>query len=276
MNVQHIAAFSRGEAGGNPAGVALLAQMPPDAEMQRVATEVGYSETAFVVPRESGYRVRYFAPDGEVPFCGHATIALGAVLAGVHGRGDYSLTLNEAQIHVSAEQTQEGWQITLLSPPTSFRPVEAPLAKRVLDLFGWDHSDLDPSVPIVRINAGAEHLLIALRDHALLQNMSYEFSAGAALMREFGLVTIDLIWRETDVLFHSRNPFAGHGVYEDPATGAAAAALGGYLRDAGLAYGAFDVIQGADMGMPSHIHVAPLPGTGQPVRISGLTRAISA
>ena len=49
--------------------------------MQRIAAEVGYSETAFAMRDGDRWRVRYFSPEAEVPFCGHATIALGAALA---------------------------------------------------------------------------------------------------------------------------------------------------------------------------------------------------
>ena len=78
--VRRIAAFSEADAGGNPAGVLVGDSLPSDAEMQAIATAVGYSETAFAAPEEDHWRVRYFAPQSEVDFCGHATIALGAVL----------------------------------------------------------------------------------------------------------------------------------------------------------------------------------------------------
>ena len=78
MNVLKLAAFSQNGKGGNPAGVAFCDKMPGNEEMLKVAKEVGYSETAFLVKQADGWRVRYFAPELEVPFCGHATIALGA------------------------------------------------------------------------------------------------------------------------------------------------------------------------------------------------------
>ena len=80
MNVLKLAAFSHNGRGGNPAGVVFSDEMPSEAEMLKVAKEVGYSETAFLVKQADGWRVRYFAPAMEVPFCGHATIALGAAL----------------------------------------------------------------------------------------------------------------------------------------------------------------------------------------------------
>jgi len=67
MNVLKLAAFSQYGKGGNPAGVAFCDEMPGDEEMLRIAREVGYSETAFLVRQGDGWRVRYFAPEMEVP-----------------------------------------------------------------------------------------------------------------------------------------------------------------------------------------------------------------
>lgn len=80
MEVRRIAAFSDGASGGNPAGVCIAELLPAVSAMQRIAAEVGFSETVFAAPIDGGWRVRYFSPESEVPFCGHATIALGAAL----------------------------------------------------------------------------------------------------------------------------------------------------------------------------------------------------
>ena len=72
--------------------------------MLRIAAAVGYSETAFAAPIPGGWRVRYFAPESEVPFCGHATIALGAALALRHGDGTFALKLNAADITVEGRR----------------------------------------------------------------------------------------------------------------------------------------------------------------------------
>ena len=92
-----------------------------------------------------------------------------------------------------------------------------------------------------------------------------------------GLVTILLAHAETPQHFHTRNPFASGGVYEDPATGAATAALAGYLRDIAWPHGgAIDVIQGLDMGMRSRLRaeIPPLPGSS--IRVSGSARIMQA
>jgi predicted PhzF superfamily epimerase YddE/YHI9 len=103
--------------------------------------------------------------------------------------------------------------------------------------------------------------------------MSYELDAGRNLMNRAGLVTILLAWAETPQRFHTRNPFASGGVYEDPATGAATAAFAGYLRDIGWPHGGvIDVLQGEDMGMRSRLRAGIPPPPGSSIRVSGTAR----
>ena len=71
-------AFTNNPSGGNPAGVWIGETLPTIEVMQRIAKDVGYSETAFVAPASGPQRtIRYYSPEMEVPFCGHATIATG-------------------------------------------------------------------------------------------------------------------------------------------------------------------------------------------------------
>jgi PhzF family phenazine biosynthesis protein len=83
-------------------------------------------------------------------------------------------------------------------------------------------------------------------------------------MLDLDLTTIDLVWRERVDRYHARNPFPVGGVYEDPATGAAAAAFGGYLRALSLVAppAQVTILQGRDMGRPSLIVVNIPPGDG--------------
>ena len=275
MDVQKLASFTCNGAGGNPAGVVISDSLPDAHTMQNIAADVGFSETAFAAPSGDGFRVRYFAPEAEVPFCGHATIALGAALGAAYGAGDYALILNDTAISVTAYRKGPNWGAQLVSPPTSHRAIDDDALTAFLDLFGWTRDDLEPTIEPSFVNGGADHLVLPLVRPEQLRDMRYDFATGAALMQQHKLVTINLIWRETIRRVHSRNPFAGHGVYEDPATGAAAAALAGYLRDMGIQSTPFEVVQGVDMGSPSQLHVTPREGTGAPVEISGLTRSLS-
>lgn len=275
MSLRRIAAFSDGATGGNPAGVHLSDTLPETEQMQRIAAEVGFSETAFAAPVTGGWRVRYFSPASEVPFCGHATIALGAALALDHGDGVFALTLNQARITV--EGRREGAQLSaaLQSPPTRSETAAPDLLARALALFGLVNGDLDPRLPPARIHGGADHLLLALRDRATLRAMRYELAAGRALMEDHGLVTIALAFAENERHFHTRNAFASGGVYEDPATGASTAALAGYLRDLGWPHGgAITLVQGEDMGQRSRLRAEIGPERGASIRVSGLARVM--
>ena len=279
MNILKLAAFSQNGKGGNPAGVVFCDKMPAAQEMLEIAKQVGYSETAFLVQRAhaDGWRVRYFAPEREVPFCGHATIASGAALGERFGEGSYKLYLNQGEISVSAEKSANGiFTATLQSPETWSEDAPGEYVDKVLAAFNLKNESLDPEFPIRFAFAGAKHLIIAVKDRKTLADMSYQFDVVKSLMADEDLVTISILWRESDEMFHSRNAFAFGGVYEDPATGAAAAALAGYLRDINW-HGkkAFMILQGEDMGVPSRLLVQYSSKIGESVKVSGEVRHIS-
>ncbi|MGB9110503.1 MAG: PhzF family phenazine biosynthesis protein, partial [Telluria sp.] len=128
-------------------------------------------------------------------------------------------------------------------------------------------------IPPGLAHAGNDHLVLALGSRALLAAMRYEMEAGRVLMRAHGMPTIVLAWAEHARLFHTRNPFAFGGVYEDPATGSGTAALAGYLRDIGWPHGgAIDVVQGEDMGMRSRLHAGIAAEAGSSIRVAGTAR----
>jgi len=274
-DIERIAAFSDGDVGGNPAGVWIGDTLPPAEEMARLAHAVGFSETAFAAPQDDGWRVRYFSPESEVPFCGHATIALGAALARRHGDGSYKLTLNAATISVEGRKDGDRFAASLQSPPTRSTPAPADLVDAALALFGYTRADLDTRIPPALAHAGADHLVLALNSRATLARMHYELDAGRRLMNDKGLVTVVLAWAETPQRFHTRNPFASGGVLEDPATGAGTAAFAGYLRDLGWPHGGrIEVVQGEDMGMRSRLTAEFMDEPGSSIRVSGSARSL--
>lgn len=278
MTVQRISAFSDAGQGGNPAGIVLSEQFPSETEMRRIAAEVGYSETAFAVPNggPEQWRVRYFSPESEVPFCGHATIALGAALAAHSGDGEYRLKLNQADITVEASASAGATRATLQSPPTRSQPARAELVDATLTLLGYRREQIDPALPPAEIHGGADHLVLTLKHRADLAAMSYDLDAGRALMRDYGLVTIMLVYARSQIEFDVRNAFASGGVLEDPATGAAAAAFAGYLRDLGWPHqNRISITQGEDMGARSAITAEFGDEPGSSIRVSGATRTIA-
>ena len=176
-----------------------------------------------------------------------------------------------------AEKSENGiFTATLQSPETWSENAPREYVDKVLAAFNLEKDSLDPEFPIRFAFAGAKHLILTVKDRKTLTNMSYQFEAVKSLMADEDLITISVLWRESDELFHSRNAFASGGVYEDPATGAAAAALAGYLRDINWqGKKAFTILQGEDMGIPSRLLVQYTSKIGESVKVSGEVRHIS-
>jgi PhzF family phenazine biosynthesis protein len=277
--VLRYAAFTVDGYGGNPAGVVLDARGLDGTDMQAIAADVGYSETAFLVARPDEpnvYDVRYFSPKREVPFCGHATIASAVALAELSPAAELSFHTPAGVVSVATWQNGSG---ELVAELTSVAPrVSEPtpdLVTGVLRALGWFPEDLDPDYPVRLANAGSEHLIIVAKTRQRLADLDYDFDVLAKLMRDHELITVQLVWPESRKRYHSRNPFAGSGVVEDPATGASAAAFGGYLRELGLIgeTASLTIIQGVDMGRPSEINVSVVGGEPG-VRVSGTAHRI--
>jgi PhzF family phenazine biosynthesis protein len=257
-------AFTDNPKGGNPAGVWIGETLPSVGVMQRIAAEVGYSETAFVAPTVGRNRtIRYYSPEMEVPFCGHATIATGVVLGETEGDGTYRLATAVGEVPITVHFQGGVREASLTSVEPKYTGASDVLVNEALSALGWQSSDIDGSIPPARAYAGAWHLVLAINDPHRLAKLNYDFERLKALMLREGLTTLQLVWRESTNVFHSRNPFPVGGVVEDPATGAAAAALGGYLREAELIAvpATIFIRQGEAMGRPSRLTVE-IPATG--------------
>jgi PhzF family phenazine biosynthesis protein len=275
--LERLAAFTTTPAGGNPAGVWIGDALPDPAEMQRIAAEVGYSETAFLAPAgpapggdgHSDFVVRYYSPAMEVAFCGHATIASGVALGWRRGDRTFRLRTTVGEVPVDVETVDGRTTATLTSVAPAQRNLSPALLDACLGTLGWTRADLDPLLPPGVAFAGAWHLSLPLATRATLASLDYDFDALRRSMREEDLTTVQIVWRDAPDHFFARNPFPVGGVVEDPATGAAAAALGGYLRHHGLVDPPADIVvqQGDDMGRPSTIHVH-IPADGG-IRVSG-------
>lgn len=278
LDAMRYTAFTTDPAGGNPAGVVLLSgsadtasSAPGRARMQAVAADIGYSETAFATHLGGDdYEVRYFSPLAEVAFCGHATIATALALADTGASGTLRFHTPAGVIPVDVEGSGREARATLTSVATSSRAVDPRILAEALAALGWSASDLDAYFPPHVAFAGNDHLVLAARTRARLADLAYDFDALKSLMEREGWTTLQLFWPESETVVHARNPFPIGGVVEDPATGAAAAALGGYLKAiGGVPHSRVITIhQGDDMGRPSVLTLAidpELPG----VAVSG-------
>jgi PhzF family phenazine biosynthesis protein len=130
--------------------------------MQRIAAEVGYSETAFVAPASGFDRtVRYYSPEAEVSFCGHATIASGIVLGETNGDGTYRLATAVGVVPVEVRAREGRREASLSSVVPRHELASDALVDPVLHALRWSRDELDLSIPPARAYAGAWHLVLA-------------------------------------------------------------------------------------------------------------------
>ncbi|MBB3157363.1 PhzF family phenazine biosynthesis protein [Microbacterium proteolyticum] len=277
--ILQLLAFAAEPGGGNPAGVVLDATTLDDAQMQRIAADLGHPETAFVTAREGDrVAVRYFSPDDEVPFCGHATIATAVALAEIEGAGSYVFDTAAGAVDVVAERDAGG---AMGAGFTSVEPriidLEPEVADRLLGLMGLTHDALDERMPLAQSFAGNLHPVVAVTAREVFDTFTFDPGAMRELLDERG-------WKGTVIVVHvaggvadglvveARNLFPVGGITEDPATGSAAAALGAYLRDrVGVpAPFGFTVRQGRHIGRPSVLQVE-VPASGGIVVRGGAT-----
>jgi PhzF family phenazine biosynthesis protein len=278
VEVLRYAAFTDDPDAGNPAGVVLDAAGASEREMLAVAAEVGYSETAFVTGRNGGggeYELRYFSPVSEVAFCGHATIATAVALAERDGAGPLMFHTGEGRVPVETRAADGALTATLTSVPPYVEEAPAELLEAALAALRWPADELDPALPPRIAYAGVRHLVLAVASRERLADLDYDFDALKRLMLGYELTTLSLIHRAGPDTFDARNPFPVGGVVEDPATGAAAAALGAYLRELQLIRppATIYVRQGDDMGRPSRLTVDV--GNAPEIRVTGRAVALT-
>lgn len=239
------------------------------AAMQAIAREMNFSETTFVVATAPGRaRVRIFTPGEELPFAGHPTLGTAWVLA--RGAQHFVLELPAGAIDVWFEDG-----LAWLTPPAAEFGDELG-AGRAAALIGLAAEDLDPGIAPRLVRCGPWFAVIAVRDLAALRRIRVD--AGA--MGGDGLPGyVFIVCRggyQPDATFGARMVFFdGTALREDPATGAANAALGQYLHRLGVR-GAVVVEQGFEIGRPSRIHLdirdsAP----GVPVAVGGRVQAVA-
>ena len=267
------AAFTALPEGGNPAGVVLDAGDLDAAAMQAIAAEVNYSETAFLLPAPDPRErpVRYFSPLAEVPFCGHATIAAAVAHAERHGPGRLVLHTRSGRVAVDTAAEDGLIVATLVSVAPRVEDVTDADVDEALAALGWTADDLDATLPARVAFAGASHLVLAVATRARLARLDYDFDRLGALMAERDWTTVQLVHRTGPATFDARNPFPPGGVYEDPATGAAAAAFGAYLAEVGAVDPPtrFTITQGVHMGRPSTLVVDVPARLAEGIRVSG-------
>lgn len=270
-------AFAATPEGGNPAGVVLDASGLSEQDMLRIAAEVGYSETAFVmgqaadapVPR---YRVRYWSPAAEVPFCGHATVATAVVLAERVGTGPLVFDTNAGPVALDTTEQEGSVEVSFTSVEPEVREIDGAVLDQLLQALSLARSDLDPRFPPREAFAGNWHPVLVLADRELFHQFRFRPAEVAALMRAQGwLGTVTVLHATGAAEFAARNLFPVGRITEDPATGSAAASVGAYLRELEYPERSVRIHQGAHVGRPSLLTVE-IPAEGGITVSGGATR----
>jgi len=216
VRIIQVDAFTNRRFAGNPAAVCVLPAMPPEQWMRDVAREMNLSETAFLVPQDGGYHLRWFTPVVEVDLCGHATIASAHVL----WEEGHLPPATAARFHTRSgllPAAKRGDWIELDFPATSPEPALPPAG-----LLGA----LSPTNPLAARFVGRSKFdyLVEVESDKLLRGLDPDHSALRKLPVRGIIVTARSESPEFD--FVSRFFAPGSGIDEDPVTGSAHCALG--------------------------------------------------
>lgn len=199
---------------GNPAAVCVMDSVAEDAWMQAVAREMNLSETAFLHPAGSGFRLRWFTPGTEVDLCGHATLASAHVLWET-GR----LEPGEAAVFETRSGTltciQGGDWIEMDFPSTPPQPAPAP--EGLLESL---------CVEAVHVGRSKFDYLVEVSSEEAVRDLSPDFGRLAQVEARGVIVTAR--GENAGVDFVSRFFAPAAGVAEDPVTGSAHCCLTPY------------------------------------------------
>ncbi|NBM56540.1 PhzF family phenazine biosynthesis isomerase [Proteus sp. G2669] len=228
IKVYLVNAFTRNNSGGNPAGVVLNPPNLSDTQKIEIARLVGFSETAFVyTAKETDFKVDFFTPEGEVDFCGHATLATFYTLASLNliESGSYTQKTKAGILSVAVNSQSIVMEQT--------RPVmrQGPNIDVVATALGVDHDVIEKTgLPITIISTGLHDIIVPVQPGSL-DTLQPNFDAIANLSREFNTIGFHVfeLSQDTAITAHCRNFAPLYGINEESATGSSSGALGCYL-----------------------------------------------
>jgi len=234
--------------------------------MQKLAKEMGFSETTFVLSdaqRDGGYDVRIFTPAAEVPFAGHPTLGTAYVIRHEIVKKavpQVTLNLKIGQIPVAFKPQAGGGDLVWMTPK------EAAFGKRfdpreIAPLLTVDADDIDPGYPIQSVSTGLPFILLPLRSLAAVRRARVVRDKWLEWVKNRPAKMVFVFCRETVHAanqLHARAFCDYYGIVEDPATGSANSCFAAYLAQ--HRYFGSDKIdvrveQGYEIGRPSLIYL---------------------
>jgi len=224
-----------------------------DETMQKLAREMNFSETVFVLPPEAGghARIRIFTPNTELPFAGHPVLGSAFVLGGPLQLGEIRLETGRGIVPITLER--EGARIVfgwMQQPVPEHQPFAD--AEAVQDLLG-----VRAQLPVEVYDNGVRHAYFLLTGEDEVAALAPDFAALARLTP----VYVNC-FAGSGTRWKTRMFAPVDGVPEDPATGSAAGPLAVHLaRHGRIGFGEeIEISQGVELGRPSMLH-ARVEGT---------------
>jgi trans-2,3-dihydro-3-hydroxyanthranilate isomerase len=265
--------FAEEKYSGNQLAAVRNASVLSSAQMQRIANEMHFSETTFILSdekRNGGYDVRIFTPAVEMPFAGHPTLGTAYVIRyciGDEAINKIILNLKVGQILVTFEKDSESQEILWMKqmPPTFGKAFDAAKISRVLNLRA---DDVDSEHPIQEVSTGIPFIIVPLKTLDAVRRARIDKDRQLELAKETQ-AEILVFCPETYKKENSLNVrvFVDlFGIPEDPATGSANGCLAAYLSHHHY-YGS-DLVtarveQGYEIGRPSLLHLKAENKEGQ-------------
>ena len=272
--------FAEEKYAGNQLAVVRNARALSGVQMQRIANEMHFSETTFILSdeeRDGGYDVRIFTPANELPFAGHPTLGTAYVIRhDIIGRpvGKVLLNLKVGQIPVTFEKDNTGEEMLWMKQisPTFGEMFDAASVSQALSL---DVKDVDSRFPIQQVSTGIPFIIVPLKTLDAVKRARVDRERHEKLTKA----------AQADILVFSPETYRKennlnvrvfvdlYGIPEDPATGSANGCLAGYLSH--YRYFGSDVVdvrveQGYEMGRPSLLHLKAGKGrNGIQVHVGG-------
>ena len=251
---------------GNQLAVFTDAAALSGAEMQRLAKEMHFSESTFLLsrePRDGGYDVRIFTPEAEVPFAGHPTLGTAFVIQQeiLKSRvGAVTLNLPVGAILVTFTYLMEGPDVLWMRQPAPEFGATFPHGS-LAPVLGLDESALDSRFPVQEVSTGLPFVMVPLQDLAALKQVKVDRDRCLTLLADAQAKALLVFSPET---YERRNDLCArvfadyYGIPEDPATGSANGCLAAYLtrhRYFGSDRVDVSVEQGYEIGRPSLLYL---------------------
>lgn len=259
IQVYTLDAFSYQNQGGNPAGVVLEASHLSTVQMQYIAKQLGFSETAFILPSTvADYRIRYFTPNHEVDLCGHATIASFYLMVTQNHivAGHYRIETLAGILDVHIEDDHH---VFLTQTPPQF-DIEIN-RQEIADSLGIAVDELHAEAPVQIVSTGLRDIIVPIRSLHTLQRITPNFDRIKRISQTYNVVGYHLFTLDThsDAIAQCRNFAPLYDIPEESATGTSTGALMCYLHQYNLipatSTSPFVFEQGYTMNVPSQLLV---------------------